>query len=163
MCVLLMFQNQNRFKQMLLNPCGHSLNIIFSCTPPPLLGWWITFTGKSTQLQFITHTAESQSEMFTLLQYKQNFTISKFTISRFQHMPLLVHSCCFMWDRIQKFFRCFVSWRKTQDHYSDLDLTFRKQQLQVGTQMADMMAVLWRNYISISSSAYDAECKHWCF
>lgn len=156
-----MFQNQKKFK---LNLCGHSLSTnIFCFSPPPLLGWRTIFTGKSPQSQFVSHTAVSQCDMFTLLQYKQNFTISKFTISRFQYIPLLVHSCCFVWDRIQKFFRCFVSWRKTQDHYSDLYLSLRKQQLQVGTGMADTMATLWRNYMSVSSSAYDAECKHWSF
>lgn len=153
-----MFQNQNRFKQILLNLCGHSLSINIFCFSPQII-----FAGKSTQLQFISHTAVSRYEMFTLLQYKQNFTTSQFTISRFQYIPLLVHSCCFVWDKIQKFFRCFVSWRKTQENYSDLDLMFRKQQLQVGAEMADMMAMPWRNYISISSSAYDAECKHWSF
>lgn len=111
---------------------------------------------------YISHCSEPLWD-FTLPPYKQNFTISKFSISRFQYIPLLVHSCCFMWERIQKFFRCFVSWQKTQDHYSDLDLSFRKQQLQVGTQMADMMAMLRRNYSSISSSVCDAECKPWSF
>lgn len=60
---------------------------MFSCfTPAPLLGWWIIFTGKSRQSQFISHTAASQHEMFTLLQYKQMFTTSKFTISRYQNI-----------------------------------------------------------------------------
>lgn len=143
---------------MLLNLCGHSRSVnIFDFTPPPLLGGQVILTGKST------HATVSRCEMFTLLQYKQNFTISKFTTSRFQYIPLLLHSCCFTWDGIQTFFRCFVSRWKTRDPYSDLELTFRKQQLQVGTHMPDTVAVLWRNYISISSSVYDAEHYHWRF
>jgi len=68
MHIPLMFQNQNRFKQMLLNLSGHSLSIsIFCFTPPPLLGWRIILTGASTQSQFISHTAVSQCELFTLL------------------------------------------------------------------------------------------------
>lgn len=146
MCILLTFQNQNRFKQTLLNLCGHS-------TTP---------AGRANHLDRQEHT-RCRCEMFTVLQYKQDFTISRFTTSRFQYIPLLLHSCCFMWDGIQTFFRCFVSWRKTRDLYSDLELTFGKQQLQVGTQTPDMVAVLWRNYISIASSVYDAECYHWSF
>lgn len=72
---------------MQLNLCGHSLSINISCfTPAPLLRWWIIFTGKSTQSQFTSHTAVSQCEMFTLLQHKQMFTMSKFTIRRYQNI-----------------------------------------------------------------------------
>lgn len=149
---------------MQLNVWGHYLSISFSrFTPAPLLRWWIIFTGKSTQSQCLFLTAVSQRKMSTLLQYKQMFTTTEFAISRYQNIPLLIHSWCFMWDRIKKFFRCFLSRWKAQDHYSDLDLKFRKQQLLMGTQMADMMAMLWRITNSLLSSAYHAECKHLSF